>query len=147
MSSAVATLPEIKSWCQVEFNVEGDMRDDLFNMVRVLKPTQFTVVPVIAGEVTSSRGWRAYDDHDRLEYWAAEMREAGVRTAVFVDPGATVSVELAAACTIEAVEVYTGAYAAAHARGDHAAKRSRPSTKLLPRPRVRWACGSTAVTT
>lgn len=116
---AVADLPEIKSG-QVEFNVEGDMREDLFNMIRVLKPTQFTVVPVIAGEVTSSRGWRAYDDHDYLEYWAAEMREVGVRTAVFVDPEPR-SVELAAACTIEAVEVYTGAYAAAHARGDHAA--------------------------
>ena len=113
---AVADLPEIKSG-QVEFNVEGDMREDLFNMIRVLKPTQFTVVPVIAGEVTSSRGWRAYDDHDYLEYWAAEMREVGVRTAVFVDPEPR-SVELAAACTIEAVEVYTGAYAAAHARGE-----------------------------
>ena len=45
---AVADLPEIKSG-QVEFNVEGDMREDLFNMIRVLKPTQFTVVPVIAG--------------------------------------------------------------------------------------------------
>ena len=116
---AVADLPEIKSG-QVEFNVEGDMREDLFNMVRVLKPTQFTVVPVMAGEVTSSRGWRAYDDHDHLEYWAAEMREVGIRTAVFVDPEPT-SVELAAACTIEAVEIYTGDYAAAFERGDHAA--------------------------
>ena len=115
---SIATLPEIKSGA-VEYNVEGDIRDDLFNMVRVVKPTQFTVVPVIAGEVTSSRGWRAYDDHDGLEYWAAEMREAGIRTAVFVDPD-PVSVELAAACTIEAVEIYTGDYAAAHERGDYA---------------------------
>jgi len=115
---SIATLPEIKSGA-VEYNVEGDIRDDLFNMVRVVKPTQFTVVPVIAGEVTSSRGWRAYDDHDGLEYWAAEMREAGIRTAVFVDPD-PVSVEPPAACTIEAVEIYTGDYAAAHERGDYA---------------------------
>ena len=116
---AVAALPEIKSGA-VEYNIEGDMRDDLFNLVRVVRPTQLTVVPVIAGEVTSSRGWRAYDDHDFLEYWASEMREAGIRTAVFVDPD-PVSVELAAACTIDAIEIYTGSYATAFAQGDHTA--------------------------
>jgi len=115
---AVANLPEIKSGA-VEFNIEGDMRDDLFNMVRVLKPTQFSVIPVIEGEITSSRGWRAYDDHDFLTYWAGEMKDAGIRTAVFVDPDPT-SVELAAACGVDAVEVYTGTYAAAHERGDYA---------------------------
>lgn len=115
---AVAAMPEIKDG-SVEYNIEGDMRDELFNLARTLKPTQFTVVPVIAGEITSSRGWRAYDDHDYLEYWCGEMKEVGVRTAVFVDPD-PVSVELAAKCGCDAVEIYTGTYAQAHERGDYA---------------------------
>lgn len=116
---AVAGLAEIKDG-SVEFNIEGDMRDELFHLALTLRPTQFTVVPVIAGEITSSRGWRAYDDHDHLEFWCAEMKEAGVRTAVFVDPD-PVSVELAAKAGCDAVEIYTGSYAQAHGQGDFAA--------------------------
>ncbi|HVD93346.1 MAG TPA: pyridoxine 5'-phosphate synthase, partial [Vicinamibacterales bacterium] len=42
---------------QVEFNIEGDPRPDLLEMVREVRPHQCTLVPVRPGEVTSQAGW------------------------------------------------------------------------------------------
>ena len=41
----------------VEFNIEGDPRPDLIALVREVKPTQCTLVPVRPGEITSQAGW------------------------------------------------------------------------------------------
>jgi len=114
---AIAGMPEIKSGA-IEFNVEGDLRPELIRLVKAVKATQFTAVPVTPGELTSRRGWRAYDDPDAL---AATVKNfAGVcRVSVFCD-AAEASVNLAAAAGVDAVEFYTGDYAMAFgtARGD-----------------------------
>src|SRR5436190_14518432 len=41
----------------VEFNIEGDPRPDLLEMVRDVRPDQCTLVPVKPGEITSEAGW------------------------------------------------------------------------------------------
>src|SRR5262245_38997536 len=41
----------------VEFNIEGDPRPDLLDLVLDVRPDQCTLVPVVAGEVTSQQGW------------------------------------------------------------------------------------------
>ena len=113
----IAAMPQIQSG-DIEFNIEGDLRPELLRLAQTLKPTQFTVVPVIPGEDTSSRGWRAYDDHAELTRWC-ELLKDQVRVAVFVDPDPR-SVELAAACGCDAIEIYTGSFAKAF--GDHTAE-------------------------
>src|SRR5215203_2004660 len=40
-----------------EFNIEGDPRPDLLALVHEVRPTQCTLVPVKAGEITSQAGW------------------------------------------------------------------------------------------
>src|SRR5688572_19907337 len=42
---------------RVELNIEGDIRPDLMALVRQVRPDQCTLVPVLAGEVTSQGGW------------------------------------------------------------------------------------------
>ena len=42
---------------EVEFNIEGDPRPDLLDIVREVRPHQCTLVPVRPGEVTSQAGW------------------------------------------------------------------------------------------
>ena len=42
---------------RVEFNIEGDPRPDLLELVRRIRPDQCTLVPVLPGEVTSQAGW------------------------------------------------------------------------------------------
>src|SRR5260221_1255457 len=41
-----------------EFNIEGDPRPELLDLVREVRPSQCTLVPVAPGEITSQAGWR-----------------------------------------------------------------------------------------
>ena len=107
----LAALPQIAAG-ERELNVEGDLRPELISLVSNAAVAQFTVVPVVAGEITSSRGWRAYDDHELLQANVRALRTAApkLRISVFCDPSLE-SVRLAQACGIDAVEFYTGHYA------------------------------------
>jgi hypothetical protein len=42
---------------KVEFNIEGDPRADLLDLVCEVRPHQCTLVPVKPGEITSQAGW------------------------------------------------------------------------------------------
>src|SRR6266446_10534098 len=42
----------------VEYNIEGDPRPDLVDLVLDVGPDQCTLVPVTPGEITSQAGWR-----------------------------------------------------------------------------------------
>ena len=41
---------------RIEFNIEGDPRPDLLELVHAVKPDQCTLVPVHPGEITSQAG-------------------------------------------------------------------------------------------
>src|SRR5437660_11854388 len=41
----------------VEYNIEGDPRPELLQLVEDVRPDQCTLVPVKPGEVTSQAGW------------------------------------------------------------------------------------------
>src|SRR3954454_13250224 len=41
-----------------EYNIEGDPRPDLLDLVEEVRPDQCTLVPVLPGEVTSQAGWQ-----------------------------------------------------------------------------------------
>lgn len=107
---ALAEMPEIRDG-RVEFNIEGNIRPELVRLTRRVRPTQFTVVPATPGELTSERGWRAYDDQEQLAALVAALK-GSVRISVFTDADPR-SVALAAEAGVDAVEFYTGAYAAA----------------------------------
>lgn len=107
---AFAALPEVRDG-GIELNVEGDLRPELMRTAKGAGAHQFTVVPVMPGEVTSSRGWRVYDDHAALEA-AVGFFAGGPRVSVFCD-ATEASVRLAAAAGAHAAEFYTGDYARA----------------------------------
>lgn len=114
---AISEIPEVKSGA-IEFNIEGDLRPELLRLAQAVKATQFTVVPVTPGELTSRRGWRAYDDQKALVQTVENFRGVS-RVSVFCD-AAEASVRLSADAGVDAVEFYTGDYALAFgtARGD-----------------------------
>lgn len=113
----IAGIPEVQSGA-IEFNIEGDLRPELLRLAKAVKATQFTVVPVTPGELTSRRGWRAYDDQNALVQTVENFRGVS-RVSVFSD-AVEASVRLAAEAGVDAVEFYTGDYALAFgtARGD-----------------------------
>ena len=95
----------------VEFNLEGDARDELIELALQIKPTQFTLVPVTPGEITSDHGWDLPRETATIAPILQRLAEAGIRTAIFVDASAE-TMPLAAETGTQRVEIYTEPYAA-----------------------------------
>jgi pyridoxine 5-phosphate synthase len=102
----------LKALAHVEFNIEGDPRPDLFDMVLKVRPTQCTLVPVTPGEVTSQAGWPADTATETLSEVVNGMKKIGVRVSLFVDPVAD-AVRWAARMGADRVELYTEPFARA----------------------------------
>ena len=107
----------------VEFNIEGDPRADLIAMVLEVRPDQCTLVPVRPGEITSQAGWPADTPRDQLSATVRELRAAGVRVSLFVDPEEA-PIAMAAAVGADRVELYTEPFARAFASGRGEGERS-----------------------
>ncbi|TWH99486.1 pyridoxine 5-phosphate synthase [Luteimonas cucumeris] len=123
----VAALAELTRAHGVEFNLEGNP----FAPPRVgypgfaalcaqARPAQATLVPDSDGQLTSDHGFDFDRDSERLRPRIAELKALGCRVSLFVDAGVT-DVARAADIGADRIELYTGPYAEAHARGDAAA--------------------------
>ena len=96
----------------VEFNLEGDDRDELLALAIEVEPSQLTLVPVSPGEITSDHGWDLPRESARVSRVLARAGGRGIRTAIFMDPVAA-AMEHAAATGANRVELYTEPYASA----------------------------------
>jgi pyridoxine 5-phosphate synthase len=105
----------------VEFNIEGDPRPDLIEMVLSVKPTQCTLVPVSPGEVTSHAGWSPDTPADWLGGVIARLKSAGVRVSLFVDPEEA-PVRWAERVGADRIELYTEPFARAYAESPAAGR-------------------------
>jgi pyridoxine 5-phosphate synthase len=107
----------------VEYNIEGDPRPDLLDLVDELAPDQCTLVPVVPGEITSQAGWPPGADSDRLPRAIERLRSRGVRVSLFVD-AAPDPIHWAASLGADRVELYTEPFARAFESGRDEAARS-----------------------
>jgi pyridoxine 5-phosphate synthase len=107
----------------VEFNIEGDPRPDLLQMVREARPHQCTLVPVRPGEVTSQAGWPPDTPSNQIGGAVADLRQLGVRVSLFIEPE-EVAVKWAASIGADRVELYTEPFAKAFKAGEDAVERS-----------------------
>ncbi len=73
---------------RVEFNIEGDPRPDLLDLVREVRPDQCTLVPVAARRGHQPGGLAAgYARSDEMrQRGRATCSRVGVRVSMFVDP-------------------------------------------------------------
>ena len=108
---------------RVEYNIEGDPRPELLDLVREVRPDQCTLVPVAPGEITSQAGWSSQTPRDSLGPAIRSLRDAGIRVSLFVDPEET-PIRWAADLGADRVELYTEPFARAFERGDAEARRS-----------------------
>lgn len=107
----------------VEFNIEGDPRPDLLELVREVRPHQCTLVPVFPGEITSQAGWPGGTPLDTLRAQVADLQARGIRVSLFVEPE-DAPVRWAAEIGAARIELYTEPFAVAFARGPEEAQRS-----------------------
>ena len=107
----------------VEFNIEGDPRPDLIELVLAVRPDQCTLVPVSPGEITSHAGWQPGPATEALAGVIASLKREGVRVSLFVDPEEA-PIRAAAAVGADRIELYTEPFARAFASGEDEGRRS-----------------------
>lgn len=107
-----------------EFNIEGNAfapaRGDypgLLALVEATRPSQVTLVPDTDAQLTSDHGFDLRADGARLRPLIARLHACGSRVSLFMDADAP-DIERAAELGANRIEIYTGPYAHAHARGD-----------------------------
>lgn len=99
-------------------NLELAAEEEVLSLAESWSPAQATLVPERRQEVTTEGGLDlGPDNRDRIGDAVARLRDAGIRTALFIDPREA-SVEAAAELEADAVELHTGEYAHAEGRGD-----------------------------
>jgi pyridoxine 5-phosphate synthase len=101
---------------RVEYNIEGDPRPGLIEMVEKVRPSQCTLVPVRPGELTSEAGWPADTPKAALADIIQRLHDHGVRVSVFVDPEPA-PIDWAAELGADRIELYTEPYARAFEQG------------------------------
>lgn len=97
---------------RVEFNLEGDLREELIALACQIRVDQCTLVPVTPDEITSDHGFALPRESTALMPTVARLNDRGIRTSIFVDANAPM-IEEAAKTGAQRVEIYTGPYAKA----------------------------------
>ena len=117
---------------RVEYNLEGNPfaaprsgYPGFLDLVRQARPTLATLVPDSEGQLTSDHGFDLARDTPKLAPLVAELNSYGCRVSVFVDAGSKGGFAEAREIGVARIELYTGPYAEAFARGDWADELSR----------------------
>lgn len=111
---------KLRPLVKTEFNIEGYPSPEFMDLVLKVKPEQVTLVPDAPGDLTSSAGWDVGPNIDFLTGVVDRLREAGIRSSIFVgtDPD---NIRLAAKTGADRVELYTKPYADLYPRDPEAA--------------------------
>lgn len=126
---------------RVEYNLEGNPfappqgdYPGLLALVAAVSPQQATLVPDADGQITSDHGFILRRDDSKLRDRIAELHAFGCRVSLFVDHDVA-DVEVAAELGADRIEIYTGPYAEAYARGDatHALQRCAETARRAQR--------------
>lgn len=105
----------VRSFADVEYNIEGNPFENLLDYARNVRPHQCTLVPDDPGQFTSDHGWDLSPgarDVARLKPVIVELRALGIRVSLFMDAVPS-SMALAATTGADCVELYTEPYAKA----------------------------------
>lgn len=108
---------ELRKVIKTYFNLELACVPEMLAIALATKPEQVTLVPERREEVTTEGGLNLAHDPARVRAAVEELRSAGIRAALFIDPSAD-DVERSRDLGCDAVELHTGRYS--RAPGDHA---------------------------
>ncbi len=114
----------LKTFPGIELNIEGNPFENALDLVRALRPHQFTLVPDDPAAFTSDHGWDLARDADRLRPIIAETKALGVRVSLFMDP-LPEAMRDAARVGADRVELYTEPYAKAFGTREESAELAR----------------------
>jgi pyridoxine 5-phosphate synthase len=101
---------ELRPLLHTEFNIEGFPSPDFIELVLDVKPHQVTLVPDTPEQITSNAGWDTRRNLTFLSDVVEVLKQAGIRTSIFVDADREM-VDYAARAGADRVELYTEPYA------------------------------------
>lgn len=105
-----ADVYALRPLVKTEFNIEGYPSPEFMDLVLKVRPEQVTLVPDAPDALTSSAGWNVTAHAGFLTSVVEKLREAGIRSSIFVDPDPAM-IRVAAATGTDRVELYTKPYA------------------------------------
>lgn len=101
---------QLRPLVKTEFNIEGYPSPEFIDLVLKIKPEQVTLVPDAPDALTSNAGWYVEPNLDFLTGIVDQLREAGIRTSIFVDTDVD-NIKMAAKTGADRVELFTKPYA------------------------------------
>ena len=101
---------DLRKVITTEFNIEGYPSDDFMKLVIEVMPEQVTLVPDSPHVLTSNSGWDVLANSEFLSRIVMRLRQAGIRSSIFVDANPA-QVKEAARIGADRVELYTKPYA------------------------------------
>ena len=101
---------ELQKHTRIEFNIEGYPSERFLDLVLQVKPHQVTLVPDPPDAITSNAGWDTLENKEFLIPIITRLKDAKIRTSLFIDPLETM-VKGAAAIGTDRIELYTERYA------------------------------------
>ena len=105
---------------KTEFNIEGYPSPDFMKLVLQVRPEQVTLVPDAPGAITSNAGWNVGENMEFLTSIVDRLREAGIRSSIFVGTDIE-DIRLAARAGADRVELFTKPYADLYPKNPEAA--------------------------
>ncbi len=105
-----ADVFKLRPLVHTEFNMEGYPSPEFLELVLKIRPEQATLVPDAESVLTTCAGWDVSSNMEFLSNVVLRLRQAGIRTSIFVDPDAE-QIRAAAQAGADRVELYTKAYA------------------------------------
>lgn len=105
-----ADVPALKEAVKTELNIEGNPIPKFLSMVIANRPHQCTLVPDAPDALTSDAGWDTIKHKDFLIDTIGVLKEAGIRTSIFIDPVEQM-IEGAKEVGTDRIEFYTGPFA------------------------------------
>jgi pyridoxine 5-phosphate synthase len=103
-------VEDLRPVVHTEFNVEGYPDDAFMELVLRVRPNQVTLVPDPPHVLTSQAGWDTQAQASLLVPVIQRLKEAGIRTSLFVECNED-AIEGAAAVGADRIELYTEDYA------------------------------------
>jgi pyridoxine 5-phosphate synthase len=103
-------IPLLKNNITTELNIEGYPSERFLQAVLQHRPHQCTLVPDPPGAITSDNGWDTHQHRTQLTDIVHTLRNAGIRTSLFVNPDPHM-IEGAKHIGTDRIELFTGNYA------------------------------------
>jgi len=100
----------LRASLKTKLNLEMGNTPEILQIALRIKPEDVCLVPENRKEITTEGGLDVVSQYDALAPTVAQLRDAGIRVSMFIEPDAA-QIDASVALGAEAVELHTGAFA------------------------------------